>query len=70
MIPLIGGCILIGCLQDVPIVVGNGGWRPELNIGEQFRKDNESPPACYVEGVFYSSCPKKSYTKAPIRVKQ
>ena len=62
MIPLTIGCILAGCLQDVPVVVGTD---PVVyHVRQQFKsKKKNLDVACYVEGVFYQSCPQLKYQK-------
>lgn len=52
-------CVLFGCFQDIPVIVGNnGGWQPYLSIiGEQFKKEDTSSYSCYVNGTFHSICP-------------
>ena len=55
MIVPIVGCILAGCLQDVPVVVGKDPLRYYL---EPKQRVDKTPMACYIEGVFYTTCPK------------
>ena len=55
MIVPIVGCILAGCLQDVPVIVSNNPVRSYLAPRKQ--KIDKSKFSCYVEGVFYTSCP-------------
>jgi len=56
MITLISGCILAGCLQDVPVVVGDP-VRYYLTPTRKERID-KSQYSCYVNGEFFKSCPK------------
>jgi len=64
IVPIIG-CIIAGCLQDIPVVVGNGGWHPDIDIREQFKRD-PSPVACYIEGVFHETCPTPKWKEKPL----
>ena len=56
MIVPIVGCILAGCLQDVPVIVSNNPVRSYLSAPRK-QKIDKSKFSCYVEGVFYTSCP-------------
>ena len=58
MILPIVGCILAGCMQDVPVVIGGGD--PVVRHIRSATQRKPKPPkmACYVEGVFYTECPK------------
>lgn len=56
MIVPIVGCILAGCLQDVPVIVGRD---PVLYYLEQKPKKVSPKAACYVEGVFHKECPNR-----------
>lgn len=49
-------CVLIGCLQDVPVYIGTDPIRYHLTKSKQ--TTSTPSPACYIEGVFYKSCPK------------
>jgi len=55
MITLIGGCIIAGCLQDVPVIVGDP-IRYYLTPTRKERID-KSKYSCYVNGEFFVSCP-------------
>ena len=57
MIVPILGCILAGCLQDVPVIVSNDPIGSYLSTPRK-EKIDKSKFSCYVEGVFYKSCPK------------
>jgi hypothetical protein len=57
MIVPIVGCILAGCLQDVPVVVGGDPVIYHLS-NKQPAKIDKSKYSCYIEGEFYKSCPK------------
>ena len=58
MITLITGCVLAGCLQDVPVVIG-GGDPIVYQIRSATQRKSKAPKmACYVNGVFYTECPK------------
>jgi hypothetical protein len=56
MITLISGCILAGCLQDVPYIVGD----PVRYYLTPTRKESidKSQYSCCVNGEFFKSCPK------------
>lgn len=56
MITLTIGCILAGCMQDVPVIIGKD---PVLYYLSQPRKQkvDKSQFSCYIEGDFYRSCP-------------
>lgn len=56
MIVPIVGCILAGCLQDVPVVVTNNPVRYYLTPTRKPKID-KSQFSCYVNGEFYTSCP-------------
>ena len=55
MIVPVVGCILAGCLQDVPYVVGNP-VRYHLTPTSKEHID-KSQYSCYVNGEFFKSCP-------------
>jgi len=57
MIVPIVGCILAGCLQDVPVVVGGDPVIYHLKSHRPAKID-KSQYSCYIEGEFYTSCPK------------
>ena len=57
MIVPIVGCILAGCLQDVPVVVGGDPVIYHLTNTRPAKID-KSQYSCYIEGEFYTSCPK------------
>ena len=57
MIVPIVGCILAGCLQDVPVVVGGDPVMYHLKSHRPAKID-KSKYSCYIEGEFYTSCPK------------
>lgn len=63
MITIIGACILSGCLQDVPLIIGDPVKHYLYEATQQFRTIEKEDVACYVDGVFYQSCP------SPIQVK-
>ena len=56
MITFTVGCILAGCLQDVPVYVGNHPIRYHLSTLHKPKVD-KSKFSCYVNGEFYTSCP-------------
>lgn len=56
MIVPIVGCIIAGCLQDVPVVVGGDPIIHHIRSATQ-RKQKAPKMACYVNGVFYTECP-------------
>jgi len=58
MIVPIVGCILAGCLQDVPVVVGGGDPIRYHLIKTRPAKIDKSQYSCYIEGEFFKSCPK------------
>ena len=53
IIPIIG-CILAGCLQDVPVIIGDP-VRYYLTPTKKERID-KSQYSCYVNGTFYEKC--------------
>jgi len=54
------GCILAGCLQDVPIIVSNRPIETTFKVLTHKPKSiDKSQYSCYVEGEFYTSCPTK-----------
>jgi len=57
MITLFAGCILAGCMQDVPVVITRDPVMYHIRSATQ-RKPKPPKMACYVEGVFYVECPK------------
>ena len=56
MIVPIVGCIIAGCLQDIPVVVGGDPIIYHIRSVTQ-RKPKAPKMACYVNGVFYKECP-------------
>jgi len=60
MIVPILGCILAGCLQDVPIIVSDRPILTRLELLTNKPKSiDKSQYSCYIEGEFYTSCPTK-----------
>ena len=57
MITLFAGCILAGCMQDVPVIITRDPVMYHIRSATQ-RKPKPPKMACYVEGVFYVECPK------------
>ena len=55
MIVPVVGCILAGCLQDVPVIIGDP-VRYYLTPTRKERID-KSQYSCYVNGEFFKSCP-------------
>ena len=56
IVPIIG-CVLAGCMQDVPVVIGRDPIIYHLS-NKQPAKIDKSQYSCYLEGKFYTSCPK------------
>ena len=56
MITLISACIVIGCLNDVPLIVSNNPVRSYLTPIHKPKVDR-SQFSCYIDGEFYKSCP-------------
>jgi len=56
MITLVSACVLMGCLQDVPVVVGDPVRYYATEIFKSKEKVDRTRPACYIEGVFYETC--------------
>jgi len=58
MITLLGACVLMGCI-DVPIIVSNDPVRAYAeHVFKPKEKIDRIRPACYIEGVFYETCPR------------
>ena len=55
MIVPIVGCILAGCLQDVPVVISNNPVKTYL--APKPKPIDKSQFSCYVNGEFFTSCP-------------
>jgi hypothetical protein len=57
MITLTAACILTGCINAVPVVISNNPIRSYLTPTRK-EKIDKSQFSCYVDGEFYTSCPK------------
>jgi len=58
MITILSACVLMGCV-DVPLIVSND---PVASYFEYITKPRQrvekERPACYINGEFFTSCPK------------
>lgn len=56
MITVVVGCILAGCLQDVPVIIGKDPIIYHLTNTKP-KPIDKSKFSCYVNGEFFTSCP-------------
>ncbi|MFZ9729021.1 MAG: hypothetical protein ACO3CD_08415 [Candidatus Nanopelagicaceae bacterium] len=59
MITLLSACVLLGCASDVPIIVSNDPVASYFQyVTKPKQREEKVKPACYINGEFFTSCPK------------